>query len=76
MTTVRMVRGAVVGPGGRTAAPGERVTVEDWVAADLVSAGKAVRVDPEPAPAAPLTTVTDRELTAEHRDPASRRGRR
>lgn len=70
MTSVRMVRGAVVGPEGRTAAPGELVTLEDSVAALLVGSGKAVPCE-APSPA----VVEDREPVVAHRDPAPRRKR-
>lgn len=75
MTSVRMVRGAVVGPQGRTAAPGEVVEVSPGLAADLVASGKAVYQDGPPAPE-PLTSMGEPLTTApevvEHRDPKPR----
>lgn len=60
---VEMLRGAVVGPGGLTAHPGEVVEVPAWLAAELEASGKA-RPWLGPAPEPESAEVSPRALTA------------
>jgi hypothetical protein len=69
---VRMLRGAVVGPGGLTARPGDCVEVSDSLGWLLINSGKAVVAPEGPEPTPPQVLDT-REPIVEQRDPARRR---